>query len=262
MVPMTAEAPTPYLPRGAGGPLPRAAGRVSAPPFQAAWTEGPEPGGTAPAAPVAILFEPDPLARLLAASAVVALGFRVAQGASVRAAPLAPAAVFISLERVDDCRRACSEARRAGGPAPLVVGYGAGAPALLAAHRAHRCVDVVLRLTATAAGAPGFAHVPAAGVVTAAGLSEREADVLVLLLRGFTTAAIGARLCVAPSTARTHCRAVLRKLGAGDRRVLRARLLAGPPPVCRDAGPEVCPVAAAKFAEESAVAAPRLPAHT
>ena len=92
----------------------------------------------------------------------------------------------------------------------------------------HRCADVVLRLTATAAGAPGFVHLPAADAVTAAGLSEREADVLVLLLRGLTTAAIGARLCVAPSTARTHCRAVLRKLGAGDRRALRALLLAGP----------------------------------
>ena len=273
---MTAEAPTPYLPRGAGGPLPRAAGRVSAPPVRAAWTEGPEPGGTAaPAAPVAILLEPDPLARLLVASAVAALGFSVAEGASAGGASLAPAAVFVSLERADDCRRACSEARRAGAggdqfggdqspgrPAPLVVGYAAGAPALLAVHRVHRCADLVLRLTATAAGAPGLAHVPAAGAVTAAGLSEREADVLVLLLRGFTTAAVGARLCVASSTARTHCRAVLRKLGAGDRRALRALLLADPPPAFRDAGPEVCPVAAVKFAEESAVAALRPPAHT
>jgi DNA-binding CsgD family transcriptional regulator len=64
--------------------------------------------------------------------------------------------------------------------------------------------------------------------VTAAGLTARGADVLVLLLGGLTTAAIAARLCVSASTARSHCRAVLRKLDAGDRRALRARLLAGP----------------------------------
>ena len=262
------EAPTPNLPRGAGGPPLRAAGRVSA--VQAASAGDPEQAGAAgPADPVAILLEPDPLARLLVAPAIAALGFRVAEGASARDASLPPAAVFVSLERAGDCRHACAEARRAGargdrargGPAPLVVGYGAGPPGLLAAHRAHRCADVVLRLTATAA-APGFVHVPAAGAVTAAGLSEREADVLVLLLHGFTTAAIGARLCVAPSTARTHCRAVLRKLGAGDRRALRALLLAGPSLLSAGAGPEVCPVGAANFAEESAVAALRPPGHT
>ena len=91
----------------------------------------------------------------------------------------------------------------------------------------HGCADLVLRLCA-AGGRPRFEHLPAADLVSAAGLTEREADVLVLLLRGLTTAAVGARLCVSASTARTHCRAVLRKLGAGDRRALRALLLAGP----------------------------------
>jgi len=268
---VTAEAPIPYLPRGAGGPRRRAAGRVSAAPVRAAAEEVPRPPGPArPDDPVAVLLEPDPLARLLVAPAVAALGFRVAEGASARGASLALAAVFVSLERADDCRRACVEARRAvacegwagGGPEPLVVGYGAGPPALLSAHRAHRCADTVLRLSATAAGAPGFTHVPAADAVAAAGLTEREADVLVLLLRGLTTAAIGARLCVAPSTARTHCRAVLRKLGAGDRRALRAVLLTGPSSPSLGAGPEVCPAGAANFAEESAVAVPRPPGHT
>ena len=97
---------------------------------------------------------------------------------------------------------------------------------MLAAHQAHRCADQVLWLTASAGG-PCFAHPPALDAVSAAGLSPREADVLVLLLHGLTTPAIGDRLGVARSTARTHCRAVLRKLGAGDRRALRARLLAG-----------------------------------
>ena len=221
------------------------------------------------------MLEPDPLARLLVVPAAAALGFRVVEGASACGADLAPSVVFVPLERVDDCRRACEEARRvAPGPraapgrpaspgwvAPLVVGYGACAPGLLSAHRAHRCADVVLRLTATA-GRPCFAHLPAVDAVTAAGLTQREADVLVLLLRGLTTAAVGARLCVSPSTARTHCRAVLRKFGAGDRRALRALLLADPAPPSLGAGPEVCPAGAANFAEESAVAAPGLPAHT
>ncbi len=212
---MTPEAPTPDLPRGAGGPLPRAAGRVSA--------------------PLALVLEPDPLARLLVAPAVAALGFAVAPDACSRAAGsegapappgTAPAAVFLPLGGARDCRRAAGDARLLAAPAPLVVLYGAGPPALLAAHRAHRCADQVLWLTAAADG-PRFAHPPAPDAVSAAGLSPREADVLVLLLHGLTTPAIAVRLGVARSTARTHCRAVLRKLGAGDRRALRTRLFAG-----------------------------------
>jgi DNA-binding CsgD family transcriptional regulator len=221
---MNADAPTPDLPRGAGGPLPRAAGRVSA--------------------PLALVLEPDPLARLLVGPAVAALGFAVAHdvrgdGAGGPAAepsragepawppPPALAAVFLPLRGAGDCRRAAAEVRRLATPPPLVVLYGSGPQALLSAHREHRCCDQVLQLTASAAG-PCFAHPPAVDAVVAAGLSAREADVLVLLLHGLTTPAVGARLGIAASTARTHCRAVLRKLGAGDRRALRARLLAGP----------------------------------
>ncbi len=134
------------------------------------------------------------------------------------------------LEQKGDCRRACAAARGGAAPdgaPPLVVGYGAGPAPLLAAHRAHGCADLVLQLGAVA-GRPCFVHLPAADAVTAAGLTAREADVLVLLLGGLTTAAIAARLCVSASTARSHCRAVLGKLEAGDRRALRARLLAGP----------------------------------
>ncbi len=234
---MIAESPTPHLPRGAGGPPQRAAGRVL------------------PERPAALVLEPDPLARLLVVPAVAALGFRVAEGASACGAGLAPSVVFVSLAQADDCRRVCAEARRAspGDSGLLVAGYGACSAGLLFAHRAHRCADLVLRLTAPA-GLPRFAHLPAADAVAAAGLTEREADVLVLLLRGLTTAAVGARLCVSASTARTHCRAVLRKLGAGDRRALRALLLAG--------DPEVCLGGRANFAEESAVAAPGPGLHT
>ncbi len=269
---MIAESPTPHLPRGAGGPLRRAAGRV---------TSGQTGGPHAQAAcrfsgqHAALVLEPDPLARLLVVPAAAALGFRVVEGACACGAGLAPSVVFVPLEQVDDCRRVCEQARRAapeqraapgrpagsGRVAPLVVGYGACAPGLLCAHRAHRCADVLLSLT-VAAGRPCFAHLPATDAITAAGLTLREADVLVLLLRGLTTAAIGARLCVSPSTARTHCRAVLRKIGAGDRRALRALLLAAAPPASLGAGLEVCPAVVANFAEESPVAAPGLPAHT
>jgi DNA-binding CsgD family transcriptional regulator len=239
---MTADPPTPDLPRGAGGPLRRAAGRVSAPP--------------------ALVLEPDPLARLLAEPAVAALGFEVVGGAASAAAAgparaaAAPFAVFLPLPGEGDCRRAADGARRLAAPAPFVVVYSAGPPALLAAHREHRCADQVVWLTASAAG-PRFAYPPALDAVSAAGLSPREADVLVLLLHGLTTPAIGDRLGVSRSTARTHCRAVLRKLGAGDRRALRARLLAGPsfvPPASRDGG---SPAPALRFVEAGVPALPR-----
>ncbi len=172
-----------------------------------------------------------------------------------------PATVFLSLERLPDCRQACREAARqvlasaaasaavtqgdgalsgASPPPPLLVGYGAGPQVLLAAHRAHRCCDLVLRLAAGRSGEPELVHLAAADPVAAAGLSLREADVLVLLLQGFTTPAVAARLSVAPSTARSHCRAVLRKLGARDRRGLRA-LLSGPGPRFAEGGVPALP---------------------
>jgi DNA-binding CsgD family transcriptional regulator len=155
-----------------------------------------------------------------------------------------------------------------------------GSPALLAVHRAHGCADLVLLLVAGADG-PRFAHLPGRDPVTEAGLTRREADVLVLLLGGLTTPAVAGRLGVSTSTARSHCRAVLRKLGAGDRRSLRALLLADSAgPGCAPlagplaAGPEgaatrpghvasqVCPSGDAKFADECAVAAPGRASHT
>ena len=261
------ESPSPHLPRGAGGPLRRAAGRVCPPAREPC---------AAPAAPAALVLEPDPLTRLLVVSAASALGLRVPaepERAERSVAEPAVAVVFVPLVSTADCREACAAARACAGAAALVAGYAAAPAAVLAAHRAHRCADLVLLLTAGAGGAC-FAHLPAQDEVTAAGLTEREADVLVLLLGGLTTPAIARRLCVSPSTARTHCRAVLRKLGAGDRRALRARLLAGPSgaplcsvravaagPPCRAVAvgrptppsrrrPEVCPGGRANFAEE------------
>jgi DNA-binding CsgD family transcriptional regulator len=217
------------------------------------------------------VLDPDPLARLLVAPAVLALGFAgVAFAPEARGEP--PAAVFVPLGGPTDCRSVRQAVAGAGLDAAPVAGYGAGAPALLAAHRAHRCCDLVLRLR-EAAGRPRLEHLTATDPVTAAGLSVREADVLVLLLGGLTTAAVAARLCIAESTARSHCRAVLRKLGAPDRRTLRARLLTAPRghppgpasvPLTGPVAPESqdCRAPRASFAEEWAVATGHSALHT
>ena len=111
----------------------------------------------------------------------------------------------------------------------LVIGYSAGPPVLAAVHRLHRCAHFVLELRAVH-GAPRFVHAPPASVmagVLAGDLSAREADVLLLVLSGFSTEGIAAHLCISLATARSHCRAVLRKCAAADRRSLCARLLGG-----------------------------------
>ena len=241
------EAPTPILPRGAGGPPRRAAGRVfpangdalkpelSSPPPALGLVTLPGVGGPAAVA------EADPLLRLHAVAAARQLGFTAADDVPDRhLRPVAIAAVFVGLDTPAACPR-CGPAahRRHGASAPLVVGYATGGRELLAAHRLHACCDVVLELRAVA-GRACFAYVPAGGAVEQARLTTREADVLVLVLGGLSTAALAERLCVSPATARTHCRALLRKLGAADRRALRARLLGAehgvPPAAGRSAG--------------------------
>ena len=227
------EAPTPILPMGAGGPPRRAAGRV----FPALGdTMRPErpPGREAlrviASAGLAAVVEPDPLLRLHAVAAARQLGFapadEVAGECSVRPAL---AAVFVGLDTADACPR-CGPAagRRPAASASLVVGYATRGRELLSAHRLHACCDLVVELRAVA-GRACFAYLPPGGVVEQARFTTREADVLVLVLAGLSTAALAERLCVSPATARTHCRALLRKLGAADRRALRARLLAAAP---------------------------------
>ena len=230
------EAPTPILPMGAGGPPRRAAGRV----FPALGdTMRPErlPGQDTCRVPVsagsgglAAVVEADPLLRLHAVAAARQLGFAPAEaGAGSRSPRAAIAAVFVGL----DTAAACPRCGPAASPQPvacaaLVVGYATGGRELLAAHRLHACCDLVLELRAVA-GRACFAYPSAGGAVEQARLTTREADVLVLVLEGLSTAALAGRLCVSPATARTHCRALLRKLGAADRRALRARLLGAEP---------------------------------
>jgi DNA-binding CsgD family transcriptional regulator len=170
--------------------------------------------------------EADPLLRLHAVSAARALGYAVDDEAGGgQAGPRPLAAHFVGLDSLDLCVR-CG---LAGNPndGVLRVGYSAGPPALAAVHQLHGCIDLMLELRAVG-GAPRFAHLvtPSAFAgVLAGGLSVREADVLLLVLNGFSTEGIAARLYISPATARSHCRAVLLKCGAGDRRSLCARLL-------------------------------------
>jgi DNA-binding NarL/FixJ family response regulator len=64
-------------------------------------------------------------------------------------------------------------------------------------------------------------------------LSERELDVVELLLRGMTTSAVARELRISEVTVRRHVSSVVRKAGAADRRTALAALRRGidaPPP--------------------------------
>ena len=260
--------PTPTLPLGAGGPLRRAAGRVL---------------------PPAVILDADPLRRLHALAAAGALGFDVREvraaatcatasttaprGACVTAGPASvegaghsAVAAFVALDEPHACPR-CGPTPHHGAPAssprssaPLfLIGYGT-LTGPLAAHRRHGCVDAVLQLTAMC-GEARFAHLPPITAIDAAGITTREADVLVLLLAGLEGPAVARRLGLSPATARAHCRAILRKLGAADRRALRARLLGAPPGAALRTS-EVCAVCPASFPEEWPVAPSSVLDHT
>lgn len=257
------EAPTPILPRGAGGPPRRAAGRVfraardALPPERA---PGPEVLGLArrlDAGGLAAVVEADPLLRLHAVAAARELGFAPADDEPGRhSGRAAIAAVFVGLDSAAACPRCAPAAgRRPAASAPLVVGYATRGRELLAAHRLHACCDLVLELRAVA-GRACFAYLPAGGAVEQARLTTREADVLVLVLGGLSTAAVAERLCVSPATARTHCRALLRKLCAADRRALRARLLGAAPGAPAAAGRSAGEGSALRFAQPTARSLP------
>ncbi len=258
------EAPTPILPRGAGGPPSRAAGRVLArsrdasPQERSPHTQAHGLATHSGTDGLAEFVEADPLLRLHVIAAAGELGFVPAEsGAGGRGAGAAPAAAFVGLDATEACPRCAPAARRPEvAAAPLVVGYVTGGRELLAAHRLHACCDVVLELRAVA-GRACFAYAPAGGAVEQARLTTREADVLVLVLDGLSTAALAERLCVSPATARTHCRALLRKLGAADRRALRARLLGADPGVSAAAGPVAVGGSLQRSAEPAARSLPR-----
>jgi DNA-binding CsgD family transcriptional regulator len=103
----------------------------------------------------------------------------------------------------------------------LVIGYVTARPLTAAAHTLHGCCAQVLELRLLADG-PAFTTALVPPALEAAGLTPREADALALLLAGATDRRIATTLGVAPSTARSHVRAVLRKAGVADRRALLA----------------------------------------
>ena len=211
------DAPHPHPSRGAGGPRQRAAGRVF---------EGGDPSAQRPIGlRRAVLLEPDPLLRPTVEAAVRRLGFEPG---------LTPAPVlFVNLGGLGVCP---SPAR---GPA-TVIGYVAGQPLTGAAHVLHGCCAQVLELC-PAPGGPALAALVLPAALAAARPTPREADVLALLLAGATDRRAAAVLGVAPSTVRSHARAVLRKVGVADRRQLR-RLDARPAAQLADVMPPSGPL--------------------
>jgi DNA-binding CsgD family transcriptional regulator len=61
----------------------------------------------------------------------------------------------------------------------------------------------------------------------ASGLSDREREVLALIVAGTDTATIAARLHLSPHTVHDHVKAISAKTGGGGRRALVARILGG-----------------------------------
>lgn len=208
----------------------------------------------APRGGLAWIIEDDPLRRLHVAAAAAGLGFAVGEPSGLEMWPDEPLVVFVGLDSLDHCARCgatprenaeAARSRRPHRPGAdlLTVGYASGSEAQLAAHARHACTDVLVRLQAGHAGAvfayPGPAELGAAfGAGLPADVTAREADVLLLILAGYGTSGIAARLWLSPATVRSHCRALLRKCGAANRRALRAQLLgaAGRPAP----GPHTC----------------------
>lgn len=249
-------ATTPTLPVGAGGPPTRAAGRVLPARREPLLSPAPAPA-TEPV--TACVIETDRLLRLHAVAAARALGFVVApEDSDGQKREGRSSVIFVGLDRVDQCTRCgprrldaggrglnvawprgvreeCSSAGRGGRSSerPLIAGYCSGSRVVLDAHRLHGCADVVLELRAVA-DRPRFVY-PAVDLTVAVELTPREADVLLLLLEAFDTTAVATRLHLSPATVTSHCRAILRKCGAADRRALRCRLLgAGSPAESRN----------------------------
>lgn len=121
---------------------------------------------------------------------------------------------------------ACCPLRRsgrsgAGRPAPdtAAVLYVLADPLAAELHRLHGCSDFTCVFW-PGEGGGHFESLAWPGRLESAGLTPREADVLALLLARRTNDEIAAQLVLSSSTVRAHCRAVLRKLGARDRRHL------------------------------------------
>ncbi|WP_169796964.1 response regulator [Janibacter corallicola] len=110
-------------------------------------------------------------------------------------------------------------------PIDIQVATLAGASAVVSKSASAR--DIVETVHRVARGEAGLVLTagshrprPAPELIDSEGLSEREQEILDLVLDGLTNAAIAERVCVEMSTIKTHMRNILRKLGAGNRRDL------------------------------------------
>jgi DNA-binding CsgD family transcriptional regulator len=165
------------------------------------------------------LVEDDPLVRAAAREAVL----------NTRSA-VAGAVVFVGvhgLVRVAEC-----PLRRGQQHADPVVLYTLRDELCARLHSLHGCADGYGVLV-TADLAPGtemstgarFEMLCGPEPLAAAGITAREAEVLALMIARHSDAEIAVRLVISVTTVRTHCRSILRKLGAHSRRDLRDRLL-------------------------------------
>jgi DNA-binding CsgD family transcriptional regulator len=115
----------------------------------------------------------------------------------------------------------CAWPRSSGcaGIGPRSILYVVRDPLAAELHRVHGCSDLACVFWPEEGGGR-FESLAWPGRLDSACLTPREADVLALLLARRTNQEIAAHLVLSPSTVRAHCRAVLRKLGARDRRHL------------------------------------------
>lgn len=148
-------------------------------------------------------------------------GWPAAFGAVVAVRSVSPGTVVLLLGACDD-ERTLTSAMRAGacGYLSKEVHLGRIAAVLRAAAAGELIVPRHL-VGALAAQAEGGARVPVVPRQRTAALTQRETEVLALLVEGHSTAAIARRLYVAPVTVRTHVAAIMRKAGVHDREALR-----------------------------------------
>lgn len=107
--------------------------------------------------------------------------------------------------------------------------YGAGASGFVHKTRGLRAINEAVRQAGRTDAPPGGAvgppcRSPALDTLTAAALTRRERECLVLVAGGLTSTAIARRLVLSPTTVRGHVQSVLAKLGVHSR--LEAAMLA------------------------------------
>ena len=176
------------------------------------------PGSRTPAALAVVGVEllavasgPDDVARLDPAVTVVELGGNVGVDAIAAVVRARPRAAVLAVAGLSD-------------PVEALAAVRAGAAGYLARpDSAAELVEAVLR---TAAGEAVFSEgladvvLAAQGAPTSVALTDREADVLRLVVEGLTARQIAARLVLSPRTVENHVRHVQGKLGQRGRAAL------------------------------------------